>query len=366
MSAALQTLIARSHAEREDWRYTDVEKLLGTAKAPMVAAVNDRARKLPCLINAASAHQRIVFMNGVWQQDESRLGDLHAALNGDATNGYRVDLKAQSCLVTAPLELMFMWEGVAESSAKLTINVGANTSMIIVEHHLSVGSEVLSHVVDIDIHLGNQSKLVHKKIMHDLNNSAHFARANVCVEAGAYYRNFALIKNTKVLRNEIDVTLAGSLAQCSLSAAMLLQKHEHADIKTQIHHAAPNGTSQQLFKAVIKEQARGVFQGRIKVAEGAQKTDGKQVCRALLLSDQAEMDAKPELEIYADDVACSHGCAIGDLDADAMFYLRSRGLNERQARALLLRAFVDEAIDTISDEQARSYVRELAERWMHD
>ena len=154
------------------------------------------------------------------------------------------------------------------------------------------------------------------------------------IAEGAYYDNFALIKGRKLVRNEIDVTLAGPLAQCALNGAMLLRGHEHADTTTRITHAAPHGSSRQVYKTVLGGQSRGVFQGKIIVAEGAQKTDGYQLSRALLLSDQAEMNAKPELEIHADDVKCSHGSTVGDLDADALFYLRARGLNETEARAL--------------------------------
>ena len=107
-----------------------------------------------------------------------------------------------------------------------------------------------------------------------------------------------------------------------------------------------------------------MFQGKIIVAEGAQKTDGRQVSRALLLSDQAEMDAKPELEIHADDVTCSHGSAIGDLDADALFYLRARGLNEAEARALLIRAFIDDVLDEIHAPEWRDMCRAEVEEWL--
>jgi Fe-S cluster assembly protein SufD len=365
MSAALATLIARSRREREDWRYTDVEKLLAsTQHCPRVL---EPVSELPSLSKDASRRQRIVFVDGMWQQDKTQFGDLPATvLAGDATTGYRLTLAAQSCLVTTPIELVFVAENLAESAVKLMIDVGSNASLTILEHHLQRGVESSAQIVEKDIRLGAQSKLVHVKIAHDLTNAAHFARTQVRVESGAYYRNFILMKNTRLMRNEIDVMLAGELAQCGLYGALLLRGHEHADLQTRVTHEAPHGTSRQLFKAVVKEQARGVFQGRIKVAEGAQKADGQQLCRALLLSDQAEMDAKPELEIFADDVACSHGCAIGDLDADAMFYLRTRGLNESEARALLLRAFVDEAIETIQADDARAYVRGLAGGWMDE
>jgi len=376
MSAALASIIDRSRRDREEWRYTDVEKVLAAnavrgdgvptaltvsrdpsiTPSPLVAGA-----PLPSLMADAAPCQRMVFVGGVWSQEQSTFGDLPTTiLQQDATGGYRLTLAAQSCLVTAPIELVFV--GAGEKSVRLAVEVGANASLTIIEHHINDSD--MAQVIEMDIRLDPQAKLVHDKIAHGMRGAGHFARTTVRVESGAYYRNFALIKDTRLMRNEMDVTLAGALAQCGLYGAMLLQNHEHADVWTRVTHAAPHGISRQLYKAVVKDQARGVFQGKIKVAAGAQKTDGQQLCRALLLSDQAEMDAKPQLEIDADDVACSHGCAIGDLDSDAMFYLRTRGLSESEARNLLLRAFVDEVIDTIQADDARGYVRDLAGGWM--
>lgn len=367
MNAVLAKVIERSRRETEDWRYTDVEKLLGRARVSGATATILSAQGMPCLIDDRAQHQRIVFIDGMYRCEKSQLGQLPATIvQGDNQNGYRLVLAAQSCLVTAPLHLVFIASGAVDTELKLTVEAGANASLTIIEHHLAQGGGAPSQMIDMDIRLGEQAKLVHKKILHALTDAAQFARTTVQVAEGAYYRSFSLVKDIRLMRNEIDVTLMGPLAQCNLYGALLLQAHEHADVLTRVHHEVPHGTSRQLFKAVVKDQARGVFQGRIKVAEGAQKTDGQQLCRALLLSDQAEMDAKPELEIYADDVSCSHGCAVGDLDANAMFYLRSRGLNEAEARALLLRAFVDEVIDKVQAEGTRSFVRDLAERWMHE
>lgn len=357
--SALAKLIDRSRAEREDWRYTDVEKLLKNSKP----SARPQAAGVPSVFkNTAEAHQ-FVFVDGVWAKDESQTGVL---LEGDLASGYRLSLAAQSCLVTAPIELVFVGEKETEVELKLSVTVGDNASVAILEHHLSNNPAAGSHIIETDIRLGEQSKLIHEKIVHGTRDVAHFARSRINVAGGAFYNNFILVKNTRLLRNEVDVTLAGSLAQCSLNGALLLRDREHVDILTRVRHNASHGTSRQLFKAILKDQARGVFQGKIAVAEGAQKTDGKQLCRALLLSDQAEMDAKPELEIYADDVACSHGCAVGDIDREAMFYLRSRGLSEHEARALLLRAFVDEAIDEIQLDQVRAAVHGWSEGWMNE
>jgi len=198
--------------------------------------------------------------------------------------------------------------------------------------------------METEITLHPQAKLVHGKIIRD---DTHIGLTNVSIAEGAYYDNFTLIRGGKLSRNEIEAKLTGPLAQCALNGLMLLSGNDHADTVTRTIHAASDGTSRQLYKTVAGGKARGVFQGKIIVEKGADKTDGQQLSRALLLSDQAEVDAKPELEISADDVKCSHGCAVGNLDADALFYLRARGLNEVEARALLMRAFAEETLDAI-------------------
>ena len=216
---------------------------------------------------------------------------------------------------------------------------------------------------ETEIRLGPQAKLVHGKIVDTGDAMSSLAHTRVTIEEGAYYDNFALIKSGKLVRNEIEAKLAGKLAQCALNTVMLLRGSIHADTTTQIRHEAPFCSSRQICKSVIAEKAHGVFQGGITVAEGAQKTDAQQLSRALLLSDQAEMDAKPELKIYADDVKCSHGASIGALDENAMFYLRSRGLNEQEARALLIRGFAGEILDEIHVPEWRDYARREVEVW---
>jgi Fe-S cluster assembly protein SufD len=218
-------------------------------------------------------------------------------------------------------------------------------------------------VNETTIVLHPQAKLVHVKMMQS-RAVAHLAMTKVHIAEGAYYDNFAAIKDSELVRNEIEATLAGRLAQCTLQGVMLLRGREHADTTTRIIHAAPHGTSREVYKSVVADQARGVFQGKINVNEGAQKTDGYQLSRALLLSDQAEMNAKPELEIYADDVKCSHGSTVGDLDDEALFYLRARGLNTDEARTLLIRAFIDEVVDDVHVTEWREIIRAEVQAWL--
>ncbi len=148
-----------------------------------------------------------------------------------------------------------------------------------------------------------------------------------------------------------------------LNGAQLLGGQQHGDITTVVAHDAPSCASRQTVKNVLTDRARGVFQGRIEVARVAQKTDGYQMNQALLLSPHAEIDCKPQLEIYADDVKCSHGATVGELDADQLFYLRSRGIPDEAARAILVRAFLAEAMDPIAHEGARALLEGAIEAW---
>ena len=149
-----------------------------------------------------------------------------------------------------------------------------------------------------------------------------------------------------------------------MNGVNLLNGRQHGDTTLVLDHAAPHCSSNEVFRAVLDDQAHSVFQGKIIVRPDAQKTDGKMMTRALLLSDGAEADNKPELEIFADDVTCGHGATIGALDESLLFYLRARGLSEKEAQALLIQAFVGEAIETVADDGLRDVVIEAAERWL--
>lgn len=368
---SLATVIERSRKEKESWRYTDLEALMGKNFADVKGSpVPNRDVPLPSVVGDTSQRRQIVFVNGAWSAELSHLGELpQGVLAGGANNEYRLTLEGATCLITAPIELVFMSEPNGEpqeSTTKLNIEVGRSGRLTLIEHHLGMSQQAVAKIIDTEISLGAQSKLMHGKVLHGESAAVHLATTKVHVAEGAYYGNFALIKGRKLVRNEIEVMLEGQLAQCVLNGAMLLRGREHADTTTRIVHAAPHGSSRQVYKTVLGGQSRGVFQGKIVVAEGAQKTDGYQMSRALLLSDQAEMDAKPELEIYADDVKCSHGSTVGDLDPEALFYLRTRGLNETEARALLVRAFVDEILEQVQVPEWRALCRTGLEGWLDE
>jgi Fe-S cluster assembly protein SufD len=177
------------------------------------------------------------------------------------------------------------------------------------------------------------------------------------------YDSFGLNLGARIARTEAHVRLAGAKGIAHLNGAQLLGGTQHADFTTVVRHVAPSCTSRQTVKNVLAGRAQGVFQGRIEVAREAQKTDGYQMNQALLLSPDAEIDTKPELEIFADDVKCSHGATVGELDADQLFYLRSRGIPDAEARSILVRAFLAEALDAVAHEQVRAVLEQAVEGW---
>jgi Fe-S cluster assembly protein SufD len=358
---SLAAVITRSKTERESWRYTDLEKLLPKVAEPSVAP---KQSVIACATLTA-LRNNLVFVNGVWDAAQSHMADLPTgAFSGDAKAGYKLKLEGQTCLVTSPVELLFITNQPGEYSTQLDIELGVSGRLTLIER-FETSAYAGTHILHSQINLHPQAKFVHGKIIKGGASHTHLALTKVEVAEGAYYDNFTLIKDCKLVRNEIETSLDGKLAQCNLNGAMLLRGHEHADTTTRITHAVPYGTSREIYKSVVAEQARAVFQGKILVKEGAQKTDGHQLSRALLLSDQAEMDAKPELEIYADDVKCSHGSTIGDLDSEAMFYLRARGLSEQEARSLLIEAFASTVLDEIHADDVRDMCRSEIEGWLH-
>jgi Fe-S cluster assembly protein SufD len=165
-------------------------------------------------------------------------------------------------------------------------------------------------------------------------------------------------------RQQGFVTFEGEGSESYVSGAYLLTGKQHCDTRLVIDHAVPHCTSRELFKCVMDEAARGVFQGKAIVRRDAQKTDGNQSSHALLLSDEAEFDAKPELEIYADDVVCGHGATSGDLDENHLFYLKARGIPEQTAKSMLIAAFAAEAFDDVESDVIREVLTGLAEGWL--
>ena len=271
-------------------------------------------------------------------------------------------------VVEKPIEIIFIG-GVTDNSIAyfprnlIVLEDGAKAT--VVEHHTCIGSvgSYLSNMVT-EITLGASSNLSHYKVQAESKDAIHLGSVQALVASDAKYDSFTLSIGGRLSRNEILVQLNGSGAYAGVSGGYLMRGNEHCDNTTTIEHLVPDTSSREVFKGVLDDQSRAVFQGRIVVHKDAQRTDGHQLCKTLLLSSGAEMDAKPELEIFADDVKCSHGATTGQIDESALFYLRSRGIPEAHARNLLVQSFLAEALEEIPQEDMKKAISNKILHWL--
>ena len=243
---------------------------------------------------------------------------------------------------------------------KVVLEEGAE--MTLIERHEGAGAYWKNMSVEVELAAG--AKLNHYRLIEDGEDSVLTLQTQITQKKDSVYNGFSLLAGSKLTRNEFHSKIEESGASVYFDGINLLSGTQHGDTTILVEHKAPHCTSSQFFRSVLADKARGVFQGKVHVHRPAQKTDAYQLSNALLLSDGAEMDTKPELEIYADDVKCSHGATTGQLEDNALFYLRSRGLNEAQARQLLIQAFVDEVADKIADENVQEKVKSKTEMWL--
>jgi Fe-S cluster assembly protein SufD len=241
------------------------------------------------------------------------------------------------------------------------INLAGGARLTVLE--LSLGDGTYLHNPVTEVHVAEDAALTHVRLQNESPTAFHLSVLYAKIAERGTYDSFALNVGARIVRTEVHARLIGAKAITHLNGAQLLGGAQHADFTTVVKHVAPSCTSRQTVKNVLAGRAQGVFQGRIEVARTAQKTDGYQMNQALLLSPDAEIDTKPELEIFADDVKCSHGATVGELDADQLFYLRSRGIPDAEARSILVRAFLAEALDAVTHEQVRAVLERAVENW---
>ncbi|MDT8343715.1 MAG: SufD family Fe-S cluster assembly protein, partial [Thermohalobaculum sp.] len=248
--------------------------------------------------------------------------------------------------------------GEGASLIRHVVRVEAGASLTVLEAGVPTNS-----VMEVDVADGGRFHHIRVQIGERAPAATHlFAR----IGAGAEFKTFTLTADGSLTRNEVVLDLAGDHASGHIAGAVLGQGKAHLDNTVFVTHSAEHGESRQVFKNVLAGASRGIFQGKIFVRQAAQKTDGYQISQSVLLDEGAQFLAKPELEIYADDVKCSHGSTTGALDAAALFYLRSRGVPRRAAEAMLVEAFVDEAVAEIADAGLQARMRALVADWMAD
>jgi Fe-S cluster assembly protein SufD len=367
----------------ENWRHTSLAGLEQQQFAPAAAA---QPETLVARLRAGEAGHWLVFVDGAWAPSLSDLGALpggarvealSALLVGDpaavealygsaddgespsalnaalATDGAVVRL-ARGVVVEAPIHLVFVG-GVrrGESHVRNLVSAEAGARATVVEHYVGEADAASLTTAVTRVDAGPDARIVHLKLQQEPAQAVHLAAIDAIQARGAAFDSHALAFGARLARTDIRARFDGEGCEALLNGLYHVDGRRHVDHHTRIDHAQPRGTSREFYRGILDGAGRGVFTGRIVVAPGAQRTDAQQRTDSLLLSPQAQADARPELEIYADDVKCAHGATVGQIDEDSLFYLRSRGLDETHARNLLTWAFAAEALGRIGDESLR-------------
>ena len=351
----------------EAWKYTSLDALASASPQP----ANDISGAVAMPTGIAGEQCRLVFQGGLFRDDLSdalpagvqlvMLGEDERALAAIDEIGASDNLVprltvakmtagislrvAQGIVVDRPIMLQFVGGAPATASHPVIyIDVGDAAHLAYAEHHETDNGLSAPFIV---VRVGAGATLDHIKLQLESATTQHLGLTCLSLGERADVNSMSLSFGGALSRLETHVRLDGEYGELGLSSIYLGKNNQHHDMTTRVAHEVANCNSRQIIRGVLDDKARGVFQGQVRVAPHAQKTDGQQMSRALLLSRDAEADAKPELEIFADDVICSHGATVGELDETHLFYLRSRGIDEAEARAMLIDAFLIEAVAEI-------------------
>jgi FeS assembly protein SufD len=294
-------------------------------------------------------------------QDRDPIVALNLALMSGGV-GLRI---GKGVTLDKPIHLIHLDGGEPASViTRSVVLVEERASLDLLESYGSLGGSEFQRNAVTEVGVGDKASLNHIKLQREGKATFHLVTWLVKLDADANYKAFQFSTGGALSRSQIYAVFAGEGSSLDVSGALLMRGRQHCDTTLLVEHRVPRCTSRELFKAVLDNEARGVFQGKIIVSPGAQKTDGKQMAQGLLLSETAEFDSKPELEIFADDVVCGHGSTSGQIDEDLLFYLEARGIPEREARALLIQAFVGEAVERIEHEGLREALHKASAEWL--
>jgi Fe-S cluster assembly protein SufD len=388
------------HRRVEEWKYTDLRALMRDAKplaGPPSAAAKARAKDAGASL-ASIEGRRIVFVDGTFVPELSDLANLEPGLSigsmaqaltaGDPEVTTHIGMVVPTDDVAVALNTAFMGDGAVirvgpgaalvrplhlvfvnagEPAAVFTrslvvLDKGAR-AMLVESHEGPPGNE---HQVNtaLELLVGDGAHVDHVKLTGEGAGALHVSSLMAAVGAHARFNAFLFTTGGAIVRNQLFVRFDGEGTIAGIRGASLLRGKEHADTTLVVEHGSADCTSREVFKAVLDDEGRAVFQGKIIVRPDAQKTDAKMATHALLLSETAEADNKPELEIFADDVQCGHGATSGDLDEDLLFYLKARGVPAKEAEALLIQAFVGEAVEGIEHAGLRDALMDQVAAWL--
>ena len=352
----------------EAWHYTDLKALLRivpavdpSAVAEPVAPLVERSTVLAVLngkAQAASGPDGVtvrlyseLLADGTAAPGLSARGsdDAIARINGVfVRDGVALDI-ADDTEIEAPIEIQAV-QNAGQAHTRFPVRFGTNTKATLIERHLAGGGQPALVTSLSDIALADGAEITWIIFQSQGADDTHLGQIRVSLGANARLRLYVINAGGKLVRQEIHVTVSGEGSDLTLRGINLLGGETHTDVTFTVDHNVAHTTSTEVIRNVVFDRARGVFQGQIRVAPDAQKTDAKMSCNTLLLSDEADFSAKPELEIFADDVQCGHGATVIDIDHTQLFYLMARGIPENKARAMLVNAFVAEIVEELEDE----------------
>lgn len=384
--------------KHEEWKYTSLRELASKSFAQAPELVLNSSDIDEFLFGGAE-QLKLVFVNGRFSESlsssfgdisgaeihtlpvlaeerpewlESHLGVLSkfdeftfAALNTAAFDDGICIRVLRNAKVDTPIHILFVTSRAGESATfpRVLLVAEEGSEAFVIEQYASAGAPVGFSDAVTEVFVASNAKLEHVKVQRESRSSFHVALTQVKLERDSTYLTFNVNYGGHLVRNDLNVFLNGENLHCRMDGVVVLDGDQHCDNHTRLDHAFPNCDSFEVYKHVLNDKATAVFNGKIFVHQDAQKTDAKQTNQTLLLSPTATIDSKPQLEIFADDVKCTHGATIGQLRQDAMFYLRSRGLPETEARALLVYAFAAEVLEKISNEAVRKDLeRQLFEK----
>jgi len=363
----------------EDWRYTNLRALksndytlsavsslnieLADTTNPRLVFVDghlDVAASTGLSDSVTSLKDSLEIVEGHFSSTLPKKPHGFTALNtAYAHDGYVVHLKSGQRL-EGVLEVVFVSQSAdAVSHTRNLIIADANTQCTIVERHIGVHGTVYLNNVITEIVAGDNAHIDHYKIQQESNDAFHMGGVFINQAKGSQVKSHNIALSGLVTRNDIYSNLLGQGAHVEMNGLVIGQGRQHIDNHTEVNHAVPNCTSDEYYKTVLDDHSRSVFRGRIIVAKDAQLTNADQRNNNLLLSKNAEADCKPQLEIYADDVKCSHGATVGQLDPVSLFYLKSRGIDAESATALLTFAFANEVIERIKVDSVRQELTQI-------
>ncbi len=389
------------HRRIEEWKYTDLRALMRDAKplaSPPGAAAKARAKDAGRLLSDLDA-RRLVFVDGAFVPELSDLRDLGAGLvvgslaqalsDGDPVvvarlgklapaNDAAVALNtalmgdgavirvASGATIERPLHLLFVAsDKPAATFTRSLVTIDHGARVMLIESHEGPAAGDYQVNAALELFARDGAHVDHVKVIGEGSEALHVSTLAAAIGAHARFNTFSFINGGAVVRNQLFLRLDGEGTVASIRGASLLKDRQHADTTLFADHIARDCQSREMFKSVLDNEAHGVFQGRIIVRRHAQKTDAKMMTQALLLSERAEADNKPELEIFADDVQCGHGATAGALDEDLKFYLMARGIPPVEAEAMLIQAFLGEAIEGIEHAGLREALIESVTAWLN-